>query len=170
MNIAIFGLPGSGKTFLAKELAKRINGLHISSDIVRKELKQRGKYNEKAKFEVYRAMLDLMDAAIKKKQNVVLDATFYKENIRGLFKEKAGEHQTPLYFIEMRAAESVIKERVDKKRPDSEADFEVYLKVKSEFEPLQEDHLVLYPDQEELDKMLDKALAYTNYRDEKGGD
>jgi predicted kinase len=168
MNIAIFGLPGSGKTFLAKELAKRINGLHISSDTVRKELKKRGKYNEKAKLEVYHAMLKLMDAAIKHKQNVVLDATFYKENIRSLFEKKAGEYHNPLYFIEMRAAESVIKERVDKKRPDSEADFEVYLKIKNEFEPLREDHLVLYPDHEELDKMLDRVLSYTNYQDEKG--
>jgi len=168
MNIAIMGLPGSGKTFLAKELAKKINAVIISSDTVRIELKQTGKYDIKTKLEIYHAMLKLMDAAITQKQNVILDATFYKENIRHLFKEKAAEHQCPLYFIEMKAAESIIKERVDKKRPDSEADFEVYLKVKSEFEPLQEAHLVLYPEHEELSNMIEQALAYVNYRDEKG--
>ena len=168
MNIAIFGLPGRGKTFLAKELAKRINAVLISSDTVRNELKQNGKYDDKAKLEVYHSMLKLMDVAINQKQNVVLDATFYRENIRHLFKEKAAEHQSSLYFIEMKAAESVIKERVDKKRPDSEANFEVYLKIKSEFEPLQENHLVLYPAHEGSSEMIGRVLAYINYQDEKG--
>lgn len=37
MKILIFGLPGSGKTTLAKPFAKLINGVHINADAVRKE-------------------------------------------------------------------------------------------------------------------------------------
>lgn len=37
MKILIFGLPGSGKTTLAKPFAELINGVHINADAVRKE-------------------------------------------------------------------------------------------------------------------------------------
>jgi len=40
MKILIFGLPGSGKTTLAKPFADLINGVHINADEVRK------KYND----------------------------------------------------------------------------------------------------------------------------
>ena len=36
MKILIFGLPGSGKTTLAKPFAQLINGVHINADEVRK--------------------------------------------------------------------------------------------------------------------------------------
>jgi len=35
MKILIFGLPGSGKTTLAKPLAKLLNAVHINADIIR---------------------------------------------------------------------------------------------------------------------------------------
>ena len=40
MKILIFGLPGSGKTTLAKPFAELIGGIHINADVVRK------KYND----------------------------------------------------------------------------------------------------------------------------
>lgn len=163
MNIIIFGLPGSGKTFFATQLAIKINALHISSDAVRKESKQIGKYDQKTKFSIYDAMLELMETAIKSETNTVLDATFYKEEIRERFKEKCQELHSPIYFIEIRANEALIKERVSKTRPQSEADFEAYLKVKNEFEQLADDHLVLQSDQESINEMLESALTYIKY-------
>jgi predicted kinase len=140
-----------------------INGLHISSDAVRQHLQQTDKYQEQSKMEVYLEMLKLMETAIRKQQNTVIDATFYKADIRNLFKQKAERLNSHSYFIEIRADESTIRDRVKKKREESEADFAVYLKVKSVFEPLKEVHLTLYSDQEELDHMLDQALTYIHY-------
>ena len=37
MKILIFGLPGSGKTTLAKPFAELIGGIHINADVVRKK-------------------------------------------------------------------------------------------------------------------------------------
>lgn len=163
MIISVFGLPGSGKTFLASALALRLNGLHISSDKVRNDLNKRGQYDKKSKHAIYQAMLTAMAAALKSKQNVVLDATFQEDHIRKRFRETAIKLQHRLYFIEMRASEAIIKERISKKRVDSEADFGVYLKIKDEFEPMQEDHLVLYSDQETLDAMIDRILTHIGH-------
>lgn len=160
MNIAIFGLPGSGKTYFASQFALKIHALHISSDAVRKDLLQMGHYEEEAKSMVYQAMLQLMENASKDNQNVVLDATFNKRRIRNLFKEKARKLHQQLYFIEIIAEEPVIRERLRHKRPDSEADFDVYLKIKKEFEPVDEDHLVLNSDMESINEMLNRAVVY----------
>lgn len=162
MIIVIFGLPGSGKSYFARSLANRLNARLISSNAVRQQLRKNGKYDDQAKIAVYLEMLSLMEAGIKDHQSIVLDATFFKAEIRKLFKEKAGELGEPVYFIEISANEEAIKSRVSKPRPDSEADFEAYLKVKREFEALTEDHLVLYSDREPIDRMLDAAMAYLN--------
>lgn len=37
MKILIFGLPGSGKTTLAKPFAELVGGIHINADVVRKK-------------------------------------------------------------------------------------------------------------------------------------
>ena len=165
MNIIILGLPGSGKTYFADKLASKISGLRISSDTVRNHMQQINKYDEVAKMEVYYEMLKLMEKAISNNQNVVLDGTFYKENIRNIFKEKAIMLNSSLSFIEIRANSSVIKGRLKKERKESEANFKVYLKIKGLFEPLSEKHLILYSDKGTLDEMQDKALAYINYTD-----
>jgi predicted kinase len=165
MNVIIFGLPGSGKTFFAEKLASRIGGSHISSDTVRQQLQQTDKYREQAKMAVYYEMLKLMGKAISHQQNTVLDATFYQQDIQKLFKKKASLLNSPLYFIEIRADESTIRDRVSKKRKESEADFKVYLQIKNVFEPLVEDHLILYSGRDEPEEMLTKTLTYINYQD-----
>lgn len=162
MIVIVFGLPGSGKTYFASKLALRIGGLHISSDAIRQQ-QQKRKYHEEDKMEIYHAMLVLMEKAGPDK-NVVLDATFYKERIRNMFKDKARSLGINIYFIEMKADELVIKERVSRKRPETEADFTVYFIIKSQFEPLKEEHLILNSDQEDLNIMLDKAEEYIEYR------
>lgn len=166
MIIAVTGLPGSGKSFLARHLALKIGGTKISSDQVREELKQRGKYDEESKLEVYQEMLALTRSAVHKNSHVVLDATFHKERVRKHILEAATALHVPLYFVEVKAAEVIIKERVTKRRADSDADFNVYLKIKEELEPLKEDHLTLYSDRTDLDEMIGEALRYSRYQDE----
>lgn len=167
MVIAVIGLPGSGKTFLAKELALQIGGVHLSSDQVRTALKQRGKYDEDTKLGIYQSMLDLTASALRDKRRVVLDATFQKAHIRNLFLQTAARFRVPLYFIEVRASEEVIKERIAERRTDSEADFSVYKKIKVAFEPLEGDHLILHSDRMDLEEMISSVLDYCKYGDEK---
>jgi predicted kinase len=169
MVVVVMGLPGSGKTYFARQLALKVNATHISSDIVRINLEYQGRYDENSKLIVYDVMLQLMEEVIKRKENVVLDATFYKEQIRRRFEVKAKQFNTPIYFIEIKATEAVIKERISKDRPDSEADFHVYLKVKDCFDPVLVEHLTLHSDQQNLSEMLNQALTFINHDNARRG-
>lgn len=153
MIVIVFGLPGSGKSFFASRLASTINACYIKSDTVRKEMLKKGNYSVEEKLSVYNAMLSKLIEAKKQNKNVVVDATFYKNEIRRNFISKAPADQRIL-FIEVIADEALIRERLKKKREDSEADFEVYKKIKEEWEPMDEPHLILKSTDDNINEML----------------
>jgi predicted kinase len=159
MIVVVFGLPGSGKSYFAARLADRIHAVHISSDRVRRILFSARTYSTNEKLSVYDAMLKQMKQKVKQPGNVVLDATFYKNDIRNKFaKEAKGIDR--IFFIEVRAGESLIRERLKRLREDSEADFEVYKKIKIDWEPLTEDHLILQSTNDNIRDMLAKTADY----------
>ena len=159
MIVIVFGLPGSGKSYFASRLAELIGAAYISSDRVRKVLFSTRTYSANEKLSVYNAMLKKMKQRIVNIENVVLDATFYRDNIREKFTEEA-KGIGPIFFIEVKAPASLIKERLQKRREDSEADFEVYTKIKMAWEPLMEDHLILQSRDYNIQDMLEKTADY----------
>jgi predicted kinase len=70
----------------------------------------------------------------------------------------------PVHIIRLEASERITKERVSKKRPDSDADFTVYQLIKENYEPLVEEHLVLHSDEDWLEDMIQKAMDYMGKR------
>ena len=130
MVVIVFGLPGSGKSYFASRLAKRIDADYINSDRLRKEMFKMRTYSRQEKEWVYQAMLQKMKEDVLENKNVVLDATFHKKQTRQPFmkemKSKGG-----IYFIEIVAEERIIRERLKRKRRYSEADFKVYKIISS---------------------------------------
>jgi predicted kinase len=166
MIIIVFGLPGSGKSYFASRLAEKINAGYISSDIVRKKMFDKRRYSSEEKLLVYDEMLRQMREAAKKHTYVVLDATFYKDDIREKFVKEAKDIYDVI-FIEVRAEEYVVKKRLEKARKESEADFEVYKKIKTEWEPLSEEHLILQSTDNNIQDMLEKTSAYFHLKNDK---
>ena len=160
MLVLIVGLPGTGKTTFAVELAKEIGAVHLNSDILRTRMGSRGKYDNASKAAVYKELYNRAEEILQEGNDLVVDATLYKESLREPFEKLAGQFNTPIKWIELKAEESTIKERVSKKREYSEADFEVYLKIKAVYEPLAQNHLVLWSDVLSLKEMIDKAQEY----------
>jgi len=107
-------------------------------------------------------MAELAEGILIKGETVVIDATFYLKNMRSLFFTLADKHSSEIYFIYIEARESLIKKRVAKERPDSEADFEVYKKVKGEFEEIDFPHLILQSTDSNLSQMISQAMKYIN--------
>jgi len=159
MVIMVMGLPGSGKSFFASRLAGLLHADYISSDKIRKDMISQRTYSIEEKEWVYDEMLKHMEVAVHEKKTVVLDATFFTCRLREKFSAKASPVDT-LALIEVKASEATIKNRLTHRRKFSEADFEVYQQIKSEWEPIREKHLTLESTQNNLHMLLQKAIRY----------
>lgn len=161
MIILVSGLPGSGKTFFAERLAQRIKAIHLSSDRLRKELfPVQRVYSEEEKQSVYQEMLSRMRETVQQRQSVILDATFYRADLREPFVKAAEILQEKMYFICITASEELVRKRTSVQREDSEANYEVYLKLKDHYEPIQSSFLALQSKEDNIEEMLNQALAY----------
>lgn len=160
MILIFFGLPATGKTFLAEKAAKEWNAIHLNTDIIRKKINLQGKYDEHSKQVVYDQLLNEMALHVYKNQLVIVDGTFQKEINRMQFIEKAIELKQELYFIELRAREETIKNRMNSDRKHSEADFDVYQNIKRTFEFPHRQHLILWTDDQTVSENLNKIKSY----------
>lgn len=165
MIIIVCGLPGSGKSYFASRLAEMINSEYVNSDRIRKEMFRERTYTEQEKAKVYDAMLERMKEAMNQKKNLVLDATFHKKETRKPFIEKT-KGKGNIFFIEVRAGENIIRERLKKSRPYSDADFEVYKLIRQQWESLKEPHLLLESNNENIEIMLQKSVDYLHLNDD----
>jgi len=142
MLILVCGLPGTGKSSFSKELSKRFSAVHINSDVVRKKLFTTPSYTVEEKNTVYNDMAAQAEELLKKGKNVILDATFFHRKYRNLMRETAGRTGVKTHLILCYLGESETKNRImQRKSGVSDADYEVYLKLKKEFEPIEGKHL-----------------------------
>ncbi len=141
--ILLSGLPGSGKSTLARAYTAKYDTVHLNSDLVRTELGLRGHYQAGDKERVYRALLEKVHRQLASGRDVVVDSTFYRQAIREPFDRIAGELNIPAYWVLVEAAEDTIRERLRTPRPDSEADFAVYEKIRDQFEAWERPPIVL---------------------------
>lgn len=162
MVVIVFGLPGSGKSYFATRLAKKLNADYVNTDIVRKSLTAKPGYSDEEKQLVYKKILDAVYEHARSRKALVIDGTFYSNDIRDNFKMLAGDLNIELKWIEIKAAEKQIKKRVAKKREFSDADIEVYRLIKEKYAPFKGYYLSLDSKEGEVELMLEKALDYLN--------
>lgn len=73
MILQIIGLPGSGKTTLAKELCRRTNGIHINADEVRSELSSDLGFSSEDRIEQARRLGSISRLLSKQGKLVIVD-------------------------------------------------------------------------------------------------
>ena len=71
-KILIMGLPGAGKTFLAKKLHTELNAIWINADQVRKDFND-WDFSQEGRLRQSKRMRDLADKALLENQYVVVD-------------------------------------------------------------------------------------------------
>jgi len=167
MVVVVFGLPGSGKSYFALKLAQQIGADYLNTDIIRKTLLTSRTYSDDEKFMIYMAMLDQVKQLLRKGKQVVVDGTFYKKVIRQKFISEIPPEKKVI-FIEIIAEENIVMQRLLQRRPDSDADFEIYRKVKALWEPLTDAHLLLYSTNNNINIMLQQAQQHLLHQNNNG--
>lgn len=158
--LMITGLPGTGKTTVASALAKRLQAEHFNTDMIRQEMGLRGQYDPETKEQVYSILLERTREALAAGKTVVVDGTFYRSKLRDEFRQQLNAQLIPIYWLELWAEDELIRKRVSKARAYSEADFEIYLKIKATYEPILEPHLRLESKDANLEQLVEEIILH----------
>jgi hypothetical protein len=145
LALGIAGIAGSGKTTLARELA-RISGLpDLSSDETRKGLAglaptERAApehYSDAFSRRTYRQLGERSAAAIREHDGAIIDATFLRAADRDAFRAGFGDPASPMVFIQCAAPRDELLRRVRARGPDtvSDADQAVVERQLAEHQP-----------------------------------
>ena len=150
--VLVCGLTGSGKSTLARALAQRLGFTLISSDATRKSLSKslnrrqvpygQDIYAPSMTERTYASMIDAAEKLVQKGEGAILDATFHQRGRREPIFALAAKHEAPMVWIQCVSSEEVTQERLKRRwkegRDLSDGRWEIYLKQKSAFEPLEE--------------------------------
>ena len=143
MLIIVCGLPGTGKTTLAKAISRRLGAAYLSSDVLRKRMFPDPSYSEEERGKVYDELVSLCRKALAEGKHVVVDATFYKAALREGFVALGPGSGTHLILCTL--DEDRLRKRLGNRKPGgpSDADFAVHQKLKADFEPVSGRHLLI---------------------------
>lgn len=140
MIILFCGLPGVGKSTLARSVACRTGASILSSDKIRKELIRYPTYTRTEGRLVYDVLMLLTKYLTAAGIDCILDATFNRERSR--MEVENGSNNVQLYVIECTCPEQIVLARLRNRKNDfSDADYSVYSKMKGIYEPVQGKHL-----------------------------
>jgi predicted kinase len=130
------GLPGTGKSTLAKGLATCSGFRVIRSDAVRKELAVgsggaavigEGIYTAEWTRRAYAECLRRAEGLLFEGERVLVDASFREESWRRAFVDAADRLAVPTVLLHCRAEPGTVKQRLENRRGDvSDADWPIY--------------------------------------------
>lgn len=176
--IITYGLSGPGKSFLARNLAPRINAVHIQSDVERKRLvglawaersqsqPGSGIYTRSHSKKTYDDLLAKTEAIVKSGFPVIVDATFLERERRDRFCRLARALEVPFCILACQARDDVVRQRLWDRRTEannaSEADAMVMELQKAQYQFLEKDELdfVVVADTEQNDIGEDLARYF----------
>jgi aminoglycoside phosphotransferase family enzyme/predicted kinase len=147
--VLIGGLPGTGKSTLAQDLAQRADFRLIRSDGVRKELAglpaetsarypfEEGIYAPAWTERTYAECLSRAEKLLFEGNRVIVDANFGEESRRRTFLEAAARLAVPAVFILCQSDPAVVRQRLESRRGDvSDADWAVYQQATQRWEAI----------------------------------
>jgi len=145
--IVLSGLPGTGKSHFARQLAHQIPVLVVGSDRMRKALVPRPKYTRGEHGRVFDACHRLTEELLTEGYRVVFDATNLAEGFRQPLYQIAERTEAPLTLVRFTAPGALVRHRLDARAAGlsldshSDADWRIHCRLRPGEEPIQRHHL-----------------------------
>ncbi len=148
--VVVMGLPGTGKSYLARKFAARRLAVHLMSDSIRKQLLGipvdehrfdgygQGIYTAAISQKTYEEMLYRARVFLSGGQSVILDATFLSEETRNRCRELGEKLGVPVLFVWADCPEETVVRRLRRRRTAqslSDAKITVYRAMRERFKP-----------------------------------
>lgn len=170
--ILVGGLPGTGKSTLARRLAEGAGFRLIRSDVVRKELAglpvdepartdvKEGIYTPEWTDRTYAECLRRAETSLFEGERVVVDANFGAAARRAAFVEAADRWCVPVRFLECVAPPETARHRIEGRRNDaSDADWAIYQNAVGKWEATTDaDRAVKIPTDGTIEQAADTAM------------
>ena len=120
------GLSGSGKSTVARDIAKQENAIHLRSDAVRKhlagiDLEASGDetiYRPEMTEKTYERLLEIGVLLASQGWKVILDAKYDRQRLREAVIKEAETHNLPLEILHCYAPMEVLRDRVSQRTGD----------------------------------------------------
>jgi predicted kinase len=147
--VALVGLPGAGKSTVARRIARRFPLLVVESDEMRRVLTPEPDYSAEESTRLFGAIHRLIADLLARGVPVLLDATNLVESHREPLRRLAREAAARLVLVLVRAPPGLVRERLARRagagspRAGSEADWSVYLRLRTTFEPIPGRHFTV---------------------------
>jgi predicted kinase len=147
--VLLVGLPGTGKSTLARHIARHLPVEIVQTDAVRKALFPTPRYTPEEHQRVYETAHRIIEQLLFEQRNVVFDATNLHESRRRALYDIAANAQANLVVVLTVAPPEVVRRRLDRRQRQrdaedfSDATWEVYQRMSRELEPIPRPHLVV---------------------------
>lgn len=104
----LYGFPGSGKTYFARQLCDELQAAHIQGDRIRFELFDKPRYDRQEDLIIYRLMLYMAEEFLKSGISVVFDMNAMRTSQRRQLRELAHKNKslTSLIWFQIDAESS----------------------------------------------------------------
>ncbi len=147
--VMMVGLPGTGKSYLARKLAECEPFLILEADFVRKTLFPNPSYSGEESTFVHRVVHALLDRFLRRGIRVIYDATNLIEWQREFVYHLAERAGAKLVIVRTVAPPEVVRARLEKRKQDrspediSDADWGVYRRMAGREQPIGRPHLAI---------------------------
>lgn len=147
--VMLSGLPGTGKSYFARELVKQAPLLVMESDRLRKALVHEPRYTRGEHSRVFAACHLLLEEFLGQGRRVLFDAANLTERSRLPVYQIAVRASAPLLVISFTATESTVRRRLADRaagqdpRNYSDADWLIHTRLRQGAQPIQGEHIAL---------------------------